>query len=103
MEAERASVKVMQVEYMKRHIGDVLDGVIGGVTEYGLFVEIKDLLIEGLIRVRDMEDDYYLFDEKQYTLRGRSRGKVYRLGDRVKVQVISVDPHEQQIDFAFPR
>ena len=99
LEAERASVKVMQVEYMKRHVGDVLEGVVGGVTEFGLFIEINDLLIEGLVRVRDLADDYYLFDEKQYALRGRSRGKVYRLGDRVKVQVISVDPREHQIDF----
>ena len=98
MEAERASVKVMQVEYMKRHTGDVFDGIIGGVTEYGLFVEIEDLLVEGLVRVRDMEDDYYLFDEKQYALRGRSSGKVYRLGDRVRVQVISVDSREHEID-----
>jgi len=103
MEAERDSVKVMQVEYMKRHVGDVLEGIIGGVTEYGLFVEVSKLLIEGYVRVRDMEDDYYLFDEKQYALRGRSRGKVYRLGDRVRVQVIAVDPHEHEIDFALVR
>jgi ribonuclease R len=98
LEAERASVKVMQVEYMKRHVGDVLEGVIGGVTEFGLFVEINDLMIEGLVRVRDLADDYYIFDEKQYALRGRSRGKVYRLGDRVNVQVVSVDPREHEID-----
>jgi ribonuclease R len=98
MEAERASVKVMQTEYMKRHVGDVLDGVIGGVTEFGLFVEINDLLIEGLVRMRDLGDDYYVFDEKHYRLRGRSRGKVYRLGDKVRVQVVSVDPHEHRID-----
>jgi ribonuclease R len=99
MEAERASVKVMQVEYMKRHVGDELEGVIGGVTEFGVFVEINDLLIEGLVRVRDMEDDFYIFDQKHYALRGRSRGKVYRLGDKIRVQVMAVDPHEQQIDF----
>ena len=98
LEAERASVKVMQVEYMKRHVGDILEGVIGGVTEFGLFVEINDLLIEGLVRVRDLADDYYLFDERQYALRGRSAGKTYRLGDRVRVRVIAVDDREQQID-----
>jgi ribonuclease R len=99
MEAERASVKIMQVEYMRRHLGDILDGVIGGVTEFGLFVEINDLLVEGLVHVRDMEDDYYMFDEKSFSLRGRSGGKVYRLGDRVKVRVVAVDPHEHRIDF----
>jgi len=98
VEAERASVKVMQVEYLKRHLGDVLDGVIGGVTEFGLFVEINDLLIEGLVRVRDLADDYYLYDERQYSLRGRSTGKVFRLGDKVRVKVVSVDPREHEID-----
>jgi ribonuclease R len=98
VEAERASVKIMQVEYLKRHLGDVLDGVIGGVTEFGLFVEINDLLIEGLVRVRDLADDYYLYDERQYSLRGRSTGKVYRLGDKVRVRVVSVDPREHEID-----
>ncbi len=99
-EAERASVKVMQVEYMKRHVGDEFEGVIGGVTSFGLFVEINDLLVEGLVRVRDLDDDYYIFDEKQYSLRGRSRGKIYRLGDHVRVRVVGVDPEERDIDLA---
>ena len=99
-EAERASIRVMQVEYMKRHVGDTFEGVIGGVTSFGLFVEINDLLIEGLIRIRDLDDDYYLFDEKQYSLRGRSRGKIYRLGDHIKVRVLGVDPQERDIDLA---
>ncbi|MDH4068855.1 MAG: ribonuclease R, partial [Ignavibacteria bacterium] len=98
VEAERASVKVMQVEYMKRHIGDVLDGVIGGVADFGIFVEVNDLQIEGLVRVRDLSDDYYMFDERQYALKGRSNGRIFRLGDRVKVRVISVNDREQQID-----
>ena len=100
VEAERASVKVMQVEYMKRHIGDEFDGVIGGVTEFGIFVEINDLLVEGLVRVRDLTDDYYLFDEKRYALRGRSSGRTYRLGDKIRVRVIEVKPADREIDFA---
>jgi ribonuclease R len=100
VEAERASVKVMQVEYMKRHLGDEFEGVIGGVTNFGLFVEINDLLVEGLVPIRDLGDDYYLFDEKHYALRGRSTGKTYRLGDHVRVIVQSVDPEEQEIDFS---
>lgn len=100
MEAERMSVKVMQVEYMKRHVGDEFDGVIGGVTKFGIFVEINDLLVEGLVRIADLADDYYLFDEKRYSLRGRSRGKVYRLGDPVRVRVVSVNPEEREIDFS---
>jgi len=98
-EAERASVKVMQVEYMKRHVGDEFAGVITGVTNFGLFVEINDLLVEGMIPLRDLTDDYYIFDEKKYSIRGRSRGKVYRLGDPLRVQVLSVDPGSRKIDF----
>jgi len=103
VEAERASVKVMQAEYMKRHVGDEFEGVIAGVTNFGMFVEINDLLVEGLIRMRDLADDYYLFDEKRYQLKGRSRGKVYRLGDKVRVQVVSVNPETREIDFAIAR
>ena len=98
-EAERTSVKVMQVEYMKRHVGDEFDGVIGGVTDFGIFVEINELLVEGLVRVRDMTDDYYLFDEKRYALKGRSRGKVYQLGDKARVQVVAVRPEDREIEF----
>jgi len=98
MEAERESVKVMQIEYMKRHLGDEFDGVIGGVTNFGLFVEITELLVEGLVRVRDLSDDYYLFDEKHYALRGRSRGRVYRLGDKVRVRVVALDPEDRTLD-----
>jgi ribonuclease R len=99
MEAERESVKVMQVEYMKRHVGDEFHAIISGVTHFGLFVEIADLLVEGLIRVRDLEDDYYVFDEKNYALIGRRTRKRYRLGDKVQVQVVRVDPEEREIDF----
>jgi len=98
MEAERESVKVMQIEYMKRHLGDEFDGVIGGVTNFGLFVEITDLLVEGLVRMRDLTDDYYLFDEKHYALRGRSRGRIYRLGDKVRVRVVALDPEDRTLD-----
>jgi ribonuclease R len=103
VEAERTSVKVMQVEFMKRHVGDEFDAVIGGVTQYGMFVEISDLLVEGLVHVRDLADDFYLYDEKRYALQGRSRGKIYRLGDTVKVKVVSVNPEKREIDFAIVR
>ncbi|HEX9016086.1 MAG TPA: RNB domain-containing ribonuclease, partial [Chloroflexota bacterium] len=99
MEAERMSVRVMQAEYMKRHVGDEFAGVIAGVTKFGLFVEINDLMVEGLVHISDLADDYYLFDEKRYSLRGRSRGKVYRLGDEIRVQVMGVDTEEHRINF----
>lgn len=98
MEAERESVKVMQVEYMKRHLGDEFQAIISGVTNFGLFVEIHEILVQALVRVRDMDDDYYIFDEKNYSLIGRHHGRRYRLGDKVRVQVISIDPEEREID-----
>jgi ribonuclease R len=99
-EAERESIKVMQIEYMKRHIGDEFEGVITGVTDFGLFVELRDLLVQGLVHVRDLDDDYYLFDEKQYALRGRSRGRQYRLGDSVRVRTLSVNPESRELNLA---
>ena len=99
VEAERESVKVKQVEYMARHLGDELEGIISGVTNFGLFVEINDLLVEGLIRMRDLGDDYYVYDEKNYALIGRRTKKRYRLGDKVNVQVVRVDIEDRQIDF----
>jgi ribonuclease R len=100
VDAERASVKVMQIEYMKRHIGDEFDGVITGVMEFGIFVELRDLLIQGMVHVRELDDDYYMFDERQYALRGRSRGRQYRLGDHVRVRIVSVDPEQRDLNLA---
>jgi ribonuclease R len=99
IEAERESVKVKQVEYMARHLGDELEGIISSVTNFGLFVEINDLLIEGLVRMRDLGDDYYVYDEKNYALIGRRTRKRYRLGDKIAVQVVRVDLEEREIDF----
>lgn len=99
MEAERMSARVMQAEYMKRHVGDEFDGMIVGVTKFGLFVRITDLLIEGLVHISDLADDYYLLDEKHYCLRGRSRGRVYRLGDNVRIRVLAVNPEEHKVQF----
>jgi len=99
MEAERSSIKVMQVEYMKRHLGDEFHAIISGVMNFGLFVEISDLLVEGLVRIRDLEDDFYLYDEKHYSLIGKRTKKRYRLGDKVRIQVVRVDAKEREIDF----
>ncbi len=100
MDAERAAIKVMQVEYMKRHVGDEFNAVISGVTHFGIFVEVNDILVEGMIHVRDLQDDYYVYDEKRYSLVGRRTGKQYRLGDSVSIKVVRVNPEERQIDFA---
>jgi ribonuclease R len=102
-DAERTSVKVMQIEYMKRHVGDEFAGVISGVTDFGLFVELRDVFIDGLVSMSDLEDDYYIFDEKNYSLRGRSKGRVYRLGDPIRVQVMRVDPERRSLQLAVVR
>ncbi|MEX0602912.1 MAG: ribonuclease R, partial [Bacteroidota bacterium] len=99
MEAERAAVKVMQVEYMKRHIGEEFSAVVSGVTRYGMFVEVVDLLVEGMIHVRDLEDDYYTYDEKHYALIGRRTGMRFRLGDMLTVKLIRANPENRELDF----
>lgn len=97
--AERASIKYKQVEYMGDHMGEVYDGVISGVTEWGLYVELRDNMCEGLVPVRDLADDYYDFDEKNYCLVGRRRGARYRLGDEVRVKVARASLEKKQLDF----
>lgn len=97
--AERASIKYKQVEYMADHMGEVYEGVISGVTEWGLFVEISDNKCEGLVPVRDLADDYYDFDENNYCLVGRRRGVRYRLGDPIRVKVARAALDKKQLDF----
>lgn len=98
-EAERETVKVMQVEYMRQHVGDEFEGIISGVMQYGIFIELNDILVEGMLHVRDLNDDYYSYDEKQYSLIGEKRGHRYRLGDTITVTVAKVNPERRQIDF----
>ncbi len=98
--AERSSIRYKQVEYMQDRLGEVYDGVISGVTEWGFYVELVDNLCEGLVPVRDLADDYYDFDEKNYCLKGRKHGVKYTLGDQVKVQVARADLDRKQLDFA---
>lgn len=97
--AERASIKYKQVEFMEDHLGEIYDGIITGVTEWGLYVEVDENKCEGLVPVRDLADDYYDFDEKNYTLVGRRHGNRYRLGDTVRVQVARADLARKQLDF----
>ncbi len=97
--AERASIKYKQVEYMTDHLGEVFAGVISGVTEWGLYVELDDNKCEGLVPVRDLADDFYDFDEKNYCLVGRRNGNRYRLGDAVQVQVARCNLDRKQLDF----
>lgn len=98
--AERASVKYKQVEFMSDHLGQVYDGVISGVTEWGLYVELNENKCEGMIPIRDLDDDYYEFDEKNYCLRGRRKNRVYSLGDAITVKVAKANIEKKQLDFA---
>lgn len=85
--AERASIKYKQVEFMSERLGQTYDGVISGVTEWGLYVELNENKCEGMIPIRDLDDDYYEFDEKNYCLRGRRKNRIYSLGDAITVKV----------------
>lgn len=98
--AERASIRYKQVEFMRDRLGEIYEGVISGVTEWGFYVELDDNMCEGLVPIRDLADDYYDLDEKNYCLIGRRHGVRYTLGDRVKVQVARADLERKQLDFA---
>ena len=98
--AERASIKYKQVEFMQEHVGQVYDGVISGVTEWGLYVELNENKCEGMIPIRDLDDDYYEYDEKNYCLRGRRKKHVYSLGDAITIKVARANLEKKQLDFA---
>ena len=99
-DAERASVKYKQAEFLKDQIGTVYTGIISGVTEWGMYVEIIENKCEGMIRLRDISDDFYTLDEKNYAIIGQRKKKVYRLGDEVRIKVKNVDLTKKQIDFS---
>lgn len=98
-EAERESIKFKQVEYMSEKIGEEMDGVISGITEWGIYVEESKTKAEGLVRVRDMDDDFYELDQKNYQLIGKKTKKKYRLGDKIKVKATNVDLDKKLIDY----
>ena len=98
--AERASIKYKQVEFMSERLGQTYDGVISGVTEWGLYVELNENKCEGMIPIRDLDDDYYEFDEKNYCLRGRRKNRIYSLRDAITVKVARANLEKKQLDFA---
>ena len=102
-QAERSSIKYKQVEYMSEHLGETFVGTISGVTEFGIYVEVDENKCEGMIPLRDLDDDYYEFDEKNYRLRGRSHHHCYNLGDTVKIQVARADLYRKQLDYKLVR
>lgn len=96
--AERASIKYKQVEYMQDHIGQIYSGVISGVTDWGIYVELENK-VEGMVPIRELDDDFYIFDEKNYALVGKHSKKTYQLGDDVKVKIWRTNLERKQLDF----
>ena len=97
--AERASIKYKQVEFMSERVGQVFDGTISGITEWGIYVEINENKCEGMVPMRDLGEDYYDFDEKNYCLIGRKRHKKFSLGDAVRIKVARANLEKKQLDF----
>jgi ribonuclease R len=99
MEAEREILDRYRIRFMKGKVGEVFDGVISGVTAFGFFAELKDIFVEGLVRVTSLHDDYYQYHEKQYCLMGERTHQTFRIGDEVRVRVDRVDVERRHIDF----
>jgi ribonuclease R len=98
-DAERELVEWKKVRFMAGKLGEAFPGYVTGVQSFGLFVELEEIYVQGLVHVSSMTDDYYLFDERAHLLKGENTRKVYRLGDKVEVQVVRVDLERRQIDF----
>lgn len=98
-QAERDSIRYKQVEYMKEHIGEVFDGKITGVTDFGLFVEDENTKSEGLVHVSKIGNDFYTLDKKTYSIKGERSGKSYTLGDKVKIKLLGADLDKKTLDF----
>lgn len=99
LDAERLSVKLKHIEYLEPFVGHEFDALISGVTNFGIFVKLLSTLAEGLIHVRDLEGDYYTFDEKKYSLIGTHSKREYRLGDRIRVKLVRIDTEKSLLDF----
>jgi len=99
-DAERASIKYKQVEYMQNHIGEEFVGTITGVTDWGIYIEEKETKCEGMIKLKELGDDFYTLNEKTYTIKGEKTGKTFRLGDTIKFKVISADMDRRVLDYA---
>lgn len=97
--AERISVKMKQIEFMGSKIGEEFEAVISGLTNFGMFIELKDILVDGLIHLKDMDDDYYMYDEAKFMMVGKSKKKKYKLGDKVTVQLIRVNDERKELNF----
>ena len=100
-QAERASIKYKQVEYMQEHISEEFDAIVSGVSEWGIYVEEVNTKAEGMVKLRDMKDDFYELNEKLYAIVGKNTSKKYSLGDKIRVKLIASDPERKTLDFQF--
>lgn len=100
-EAERDSVRYKQVEFMENKVGTVFDGIISGLAKWGIYVQENETLAEGMVRLMELSDDYYLFDEKNYCMIGKNTRKRYRLGDKVRIKLTRADLRDRILDFVF--
>lgn len=98
--AERDSIKFKQVEYMMNKVGEEFDGIITGVTDWGIYVQEKGSLSEGMVKLSSIKSDYFEHEAKKYRIKGQKTGKIYRLGDAVRVKLLRADKDERQLDFA---
>ncbi len=97
--AERDSVKLKQVEYLSERIGSEFEGIVSGVTDKGIYILLKDIYCEGMISMSELNDDFYVYDQRRHCLTGRNRGRTYKLGDELKVRVLNTNAELRQIDF----
>jgi ribonuclease R len=100
-EAERDSIRYKQVEFLMDKVGTVFDGTISGLAKWGIYVQDKETMAEGMVRLMELSDDYYIFDEKNYCMTGRNTGRRYRLGDKVRIKLTRADLKERILDFVF--
>jgi len=98
LDAERESIRMKQNEYISQHIGEEFDGIISGVTSFGIYVELPETLVEGLVHIRDLEG-YYIYEEKTYTLMNTETGRKLRLGDPIRIKVTKVNLEAGKVDF----
>jgi ribonuclease R len=99
VEAERASIKYKQVEFMQDKIGQHFDGVVSGLTEWGIYVEILENKCEGMVSIKGIADDFYEFDEEEYMIKGRHTGRKFEIGDEVVVEVTQANLSRRQLDY----
>lgn len=98
-EASRSVTTWLKCHYMQQHLGDEFIGIVSAVTEFGLFVTLKDLYVDGMIHISQLGDDFFIYDQTSQNLIGQNRGQVFGLGDEVKIQVAGVNLEERKIDF----